>query len=245
MNSDPGCTVYELRQYTLHPNVRDTFVSLFDAELLEPQDAAGMPVLGQFRDLDRPDVFVWIRGFANMTTRHRALHAFYDGPVWAAHRDAANAMMLDSDDVLLLEPAEPSRALDRHADIGTRKSANATTSPAPTTTVLVAEICPLPPDNVDEYLHRWRISVAPLLRDGGSRPLPPLRTLHAVNTFPRLPVRDDICAALTITAFADRTAAEALLADPSYQAQAADLNQLASAPPQRLWLAPTTRSALR
>ena len=97
--------VIELRQYTLRPGTRDAFAALFDAELAEPQEAAGMRVLGQFRDLDRPDMFVWLRGFPDMEVRRRALHAFYDGPVWAAHRDAANGMMLDSDDVLLLEPA--------------------------------------------------------------------------------------------------------------------------------------------
>ena len=103
MTAVAECQVYELRQYTLCPHMRGDFEDLFDAELVEPQEAAGMRVLGQFRDLDRPDVFVWIRGFADLAARHRALHAFYDGPVWHAHRDAANAMMLDSDDVLLLD----------------------------------------------------------------------------------------------------------------------------------------------
>ena len=33
-----------------------------------------------------------------------------DGPVWAAHKAAANNMMLDSNDVLLLKPARPDTA---------------------------------------------------------------------------------------------------------------------------------------
>ncbi|MEU0397925.1 hypothetical protein ABZ208_35265 [Streptomyces sp. NPDC006208] len=37
-----------------------------------------------------------------MTRRRRSLEAFYTGPVWRKHRDAANATMIDSDDVLLL-----------------------------------------------------------------------------------------------------------------------------------------------
>src|SRR5690349_4070925 len=106
-----NCTVYELRQYTLHPGTRDTFVRLFETELLDTQDAAGPYVLGQFRDVNRPDVFVWVRGFADMQRRHQALTASYDGPVWAAHRAAANAMMIDSDDVLLLEPAADGQVL--------------------------------------------------------------------------------------------------------------------------------------
>lgn len=82
------CSVVELRQYTLHPGQRDTLVTLFERELIESQEAAGIRVLGQFEDLDRPDRFVWFRGFAGMAGRHAALTAFYGGPVWAEHRAA-------------------------------------------------------------------------------------------------------------------------------------------------------------
>jgi hypothetical protein len=71
--------VIALRQYTLRPGTRDAFVALFDAELAEPQKADGIRVLGQFRDLDRPDMFVWLRDFPDMEARRRALHGFYDG----------------------------------------------------------------------------------------------------------------------------------------------------------------------
>ncbi|WP_348642190.1 hypothetical protein [Mesorhizobium sp. B2-3-5] len=71
-----------------------------------------MTVIGQFRDLDRPDMFVWLRGFDSMDARKDALTAFYGGPIWAAHRDAANATMIDSDDVLLLKPAWAGAGLD-------------------------------------------------------------------------------------------------------------------------------------
>ena len=56
--------VVELRQYTLRPGQRDVLIGLFDREFVESQEAAGMAIVGQFRDLDDPDRFVWIRGFA-------------------------------------------------------------------------------------------------------------------------------------------------------------------------------------
>ncbi|MDQ4053749.1 MAG: NIPSNAP family protein [Actinomycetota bacterium] len=96
--------VVELRQYTLKPGRTDDLIDLFDRELVETQEACGMWVLGQFRDLDRPDRFVWLRGFPDMDTRREALTAFYTGPVWKEHGPAANDAMIDSDDVLLLEP---------------------------------------------------------------------------------------------------------------------------------------------
>ena len=97
--------VIELRQYTLHAGRRDTLIELFEHAFIEPQEAAGMRVLGTFRDLDDADRFVWLRGFVDMASRAPTLAAFYGGPAWQRHRDVANATMVDSDNVLLLRPA--------------------------------------------------------------------------------------------------------------------------------------------
>jgi NIPSNAP len=106
------CHVVELRQYTLRPGQRDVLVELFDREFVESQEAVGMELIGQFRDLDRPDRFVWIRGFPDMERRREALAAFYGGPVWKAHAAAANATMIDVNDVLLLRPVAPSTGFE-------------------------------------------------------------------------------------------------------------------------------------
>ena len=102
--------VVELRRYTLRPGQRDTLVELFDANFVESQEAVGIDLIGQFRELDDPDVFTWIRGFRSMEERARGLADFYDGETWHAHSRAANATMVDSDDVLLLRPARPDSA---------------------------------------------------------------------------------------------------------------------------------------
>src|SRR5438034_1313450 len=99
------CPVVELRQYTLHPGKRDVLIDLFDREFVESQEELGIKIIGQFRDLNDPNRFVWLRGFRDMPSRAEALKAFYGGPVWKAHREAANATMIDSDNVLLLRPA--------------------------------------------------------------------------------------------------------------------------------------------
>ena len=67
-------SVLELRQYTLHPGRRDDLIALFEREFIEPQEAAGIAVLGTFRDLDAPDRFVWLRGFADMPARAHGDH---------------------------------------------------------------------------------------------------------------------------------------------------------------------------
>lgn len=97
--------VFELRQYTMHPGKLDTLLELFEREFLAAQEAVGMRVNGYFRDADDPDRFVWFRSFPDMATRKEALTRFYSGEVWLANRNAANATMIDSDDVLLLRLA--------------------------------------------------------------------------------------------------------------------------------------------
>ena len=98
--------VIELRQYQMHPGQRDVLIELFEREFIEPQQALGIDVVGIFRDLDDPDRYVWLRGFADMASRPAALAGFYDGPVWQRHRTAANATMIASDNVLLLRPTD-------------------------------------------------------------------------------------------------------------------------------------------
>ncbi|MFG1647756.1 NIPSNAP family protein [Amycolatopsis sp. NPDC049252] len=96
--------VLELRRYTLHPGRRDELIELFEREFVDPQEAAGAHLFGLFRVPSSPDEFLWLRGFRSMTARKQALEAFYFGPVWKEHREAANATMIDSDNVLLLRP---------------------------------------------------------------------------------------------------------------------------------------------
>ncbi|MGG5258506.1 hypothetical protein [Phycicoccus avicenniae] len=102
--ADRSPALLELRQYLLREDARDTLVRLFDDELVEPQEACGMEVLGQLRDVDHARRFVWLRGFGGPDERTAALTRFYGGPVWQAFRDRANATMVDSDDVLQLRP---------------------------------------------------------------------------------------------------------------------------------------------
>ena len=107
MNPAATFGVVELRRYALHPGGRDFLIPLFEREFIESQESCGMVPIGHYRDLDDPNSFVWFRGFADMETRRGALEAFYTSPAWMDHRDAANATMVDSDNVLLLRGARP------------------------------------------------------------------------------------------------------------------------------------------
>jgi hypothetical protein len=173
--------VVELRQYTLHPGRREELIALFEREFVEPQEACGMRLLGLFRDLGADNRFVWLRGFAGMAQRAAALGAFYGGPVWRAHRDAANATMVDSDDVLLLRP---SVALLTMAAPSPRRGV-----PPPDGRV-AATICPLRAPADDALRRQVSDRVLTALAAAGATPLAVFESESAPNTFPRLPVRE-------------------------------------------------------
>lgn len=221
--------IVELRQYTLHPQRRDALIDLFDREFVESQEAEGMSVMGQFRDLDDPDRFVWLRGFADMASRARGLQGFYGGPVWAAHRDAANATMIDSDDVLLLRPAWQGAGLAHdpvhrtgHAggkvDI-TIFSLNDAARPA------LLDVC--------------RERMTSVLRRDGVLAQGWYVTETSPNNFPRLPVREGENVLVVVAVF------KALLEGGRWQRDVASaLSQWLNKPPHSMKLVPTSRSAI-
>jgi NIPSNAP len=178
------CAVVELRQYTLKPGQRDTLIDLFERHFIESQEAAGMTLVGQLRDRRRDDRFVWLRGFANMEARHKALESFYGGPVWAAHRNEANATMLETNDVLLLRPARPELAF--RLDDATR----ATRSDGRGAVTVLAGVYQMPQPVDAQTVARFERQVAPLLQGHGVRLEGVFITEPSPNTFTKLPVRE-------------------------------------------------------
>lgn len=159
-------------------------IDLFDAKLVEPREAAGMRIIGQFRDLDRPDRFVWLRGFREMDERARSLAEFYGGPVWRTHRQAANATMLDTDDVLLLRPARPGSAF--RFDGSTRPAgADGDGEGLVEATILYLDGKAKTSAAVDLFEQ----AIAPAVSENGGTMLGYFVTEPSENTFPSLPVR--------------------------------------------------------
>ncbi|MBJ3811926.1 NIPSNAP family protein [Streptomyces flavofungini] len=235
--------VVELRQYTLRPGRRDELIELFDREFVETQEATGMSVLGQFRDLDDPDRFVWLRGFEDMAARHRALTAFYGGPVWAEHGPRANATMADSDDVLLLRPVPA--ANDLTVSPAERPRAGA---PAPDRFVSAA-VWSFPPGRSDGVA-LIQDGLLPVLQSTGPAPLAVLTTEAAPNTFTRLPVRTGENVAVVLTSYPDERAQRRHVAEVRAHPVARDevlpgIERKQIAAPQVLRLAPTGRSLIR
>jgi hypothetical protein len=234
------CAVVELRQYTLRPGRRDDLVTLFDREFVETQEAVGMKVLGQFRDLGSPDRFVWLRGFADMESRRRGLQAFYGGPVWERHGPAANATMLDSDDVLLLRPAW------RGSVVRPREPRPPRDATTPVAGLLDLVVFPLREPASAALLALARERLDPCLTAGGAQQTAWYVTDPSPNDFPRLPVREDVQVLVGIALFEDQQVFDRFVQGGAWAREAAPLlAPFLAGPPQALRLAPTARSALR
>jgi len=242
MNSTPvESSVVELRRYRLHPGARDTLIDLFDREFVETQEAVGMAVIGQFRDLDDANSFVWLRGFPDMPSRAEALGAFYGGPVWARHREEANRTMINSDNVLLLRPARHGSGFalpERRSDVHARDLPQG---------LVIATICHLAPRTEEPFVDFFAAVLAPQLVAASAKILASFVTERSPNTFPRLPVREGETAFAWFCGFVSLASYEAhLTALARSQAWTADaLPEM----DRRIWrrnevlrLAPTSRS---
>ena len=235
-------SVLELRQYTLHPGRRDELIALFEREFVESQEAAGIRLIATFRDLDDPDRFVWMRGFPDMAARADALGAFYGGPAWKRHRDAANATMIDSDDVLLLRPLGCDQGLQ--AALQPRLPAGAT---RPDGGVFTITVCPLREPATEALVHAFDQCVHPWWVGVGGDLLACWVTESTANNVPRLPVREGEPVLAWLTRFDDEDTQQrhAALLRASGCLERPEWRAHLSGEAAQLRLAPTPRSALR
>jgi quinol monooxygenase YgiN len=74
--------LFELRQYRLHPGQRERFVELMETEIIPFQVAKGMVILGSFTAADDPDLYVWLRRFADEEELERLYRDVYQSEHW-------------------------------------------------------------------------------------------------------------------------------------------------------------------
>ena len=227
------CAVLELRQYTLKPGQRDVLIGLFYDKFVAGQEDASMTIVGQFRDLDAPDRFVWLRGFAGMPQRKRALEAFYGGPVWQGNRSTANGTMIDSDNVLLLRPATTSSGFSLHGLTRDQRP----------TGLVVAYLHYLRQPAEASVMQNLERRLRSTLQASGAQLHAMLVSEHSENTFTALPVRLGEEVLVWVAGFADQSAYDAQRVALEDIAKA--LEPLESSPAERLHLSPTSQSLLR
>jgi quinol monooxygenase YgiN len=244
MSKSTYSPIVELRQYTLHEGRRDELIELFDREFVETQEAVGMQVIGQFYDLDDPNRFVWLRGFNDMFAREQSLNTFYSGPIWKAHRDAANGTMIDSDNVLLLRPARPTSGFSRQNGHRPPLGSHAKQAGFMTATIYYSK---KPVDS--DFINYFENTIHPILMETDALLLAYFVTEDGPNTYPRLPVREGEHVFVWFAGFQDQDAYEHHLAELDQsklwsQEISKFLKRRLIRKPEVLRLTPTPRSRL-
>jgi hypothetical protein len=237
MTAATHSAIVELRQYAMKPGGRDVLLDIFERHFIESQEAVGMKVIGHFRDLDDPDRFVWLRGFTDMGARGTALEIFYTSELWKEHRDAVNATLVDSENVLLLRPAHPESGfpagMRREEDDGGERCG-----------VVIVTVYPLAAPANDELSALFEQELKPQLLDAGATVAAAFVTEPSENNFPGLPIREGENVFVSVARFPGLFAHEALESSPGWRATARELGGRVAAPPQTLRLEPSRRSEL-
>ena len=224
---------FELRQYAMKPGRRDELITLFERAFVETQEAAGIRLIGLFRDLDQPDRFVWMRGYPDQAARRPALNAFYNSDHWFAHRAATNATMTCSDDVLLLRPLSSALAPDVAAAVPTGER--------PGIGVVMLGVHRLNGPH-DPLAETFRTTLAGALAEAGVPVGTAGITDPTPNSFPRHPVREGEWVLVWLSRQPDERAADAALARARTDPRLAPLFATTL---QLLRLRPTARSRLQ
>ncbi|HEV7893854.1 MAG TPA: NIPSNAP family protein [Pyrinomonadaceae bacterium] len=185
--------VLELRNYVTRPGQREKFISYFETNFIDSQNAIGGYILGQFRVKDADDNFFWIRGFNDMSSRSRYLPEFYRGSFWKEHRSYANDMLLNNDNVYLLKPLSLSEDLPGAAvnsnEFGKKKG------------LLVIDYY-VANTRLKELIEFFKSKYLPLLKSNDVSTTSWVSELTE-NDFPGLPVFQDKNLLVTITPFKD------------------------------------------
>ncbi|MFN8413424.1 MAG: NIPSNAP family protein [Anaerolineales bacterium] len=200
--------IVELRMYTLRKNRRDELIELFEREFIESREAVGIQVLGQFRDIDNPKGFVWLQGFNDMSARAQSLNAFYTSPIWMANRDAANATIIDSGNVLLLHPIHPTAGFDLHP--GKRPPQGNTN---PQNGFVAVNIYYFSKPVSSDFINFFENTIQPALITTGAYPLASFVTEDSPNTYPRLPIREGEHVFVYFSGFRDEEAYQSHLVE--------------------------------
>ncbi len=74
--------IIEMRTYKTKPGKRSQFLEIFRSNSIPAHTEIGMKILGPFLSLEDPDIFFWMRGFPDVSSREPMKAKFYEGELW-------------------------------------------------------------------------------------------------------------------------------------------------------------------
>jgi hypothetical protein len=231
--------VIELRRYTIVDGERERFARYFETYFAEAFEQLGAIAFGHFCERRNPACFTWLRGYKDLDARATVNAAFYFGPLWKEHRATMNALMTDSDNVLLLRPSTPDRGIPVLPAVDPVDEAVGARG------VVAAQIFAVRPEGVDALARQAEPSFAGY-RAAGAREAGVLVTLDVPNNFPLHPIRTDGPFLVWLGVFADdQTLQQWFEPLAAAAAQSLAASGLLRGAPELVVLDPAARSRLR
>lgn len=230
--------VVEFRRYTIKEGKREEFIKYFETYFPEAFEQLGALALGQFRERGNDSRFIWLRGFHNMSDRPIINSAFYFGPLWREHGLTMNALMTDSDNVLLLRPLLP------ETEMTILLAVDPVAEERGATGVAIAQIFALKNQPDVTSSAKLRSALAASGRSG-MREAGILVTLDKPNNFPQLPVRTDGPFLVWLGMVKDEENLTAALKTMHRAGDELAAQGFLREPPEVIVLEPTPRSRLR
>jgi len=231
--------VVEFRRYVTSDGELAHFVKYFDAYFPEAFEQLGAMVFGQFTERGRPNHFTWLRGFHDINARPIIDAAFYYGPLWREHRIKVNAILPDSDNVMLLRPLHPDQG------ITVLPAVDPVTEEDGARGIVVAQIFAVKKGSEEAFAKEAEIAFA-AYRIEGVHPAGVLVTLDVPNNFPQLPIRTDGPFLVWLGVSKDETTLERRLAPILTSVETSLVaGGLLRSTPERVVMDPTPRSRLR
>jgi hypothetical protein len=229
----------EFRRYVTKGGERAHFAKYFDTYFPEAFEQLGAMVFGQFLDRDNPDHFTWLRGFKDISARPVVNSAFYYGPLWKEHRLKVNAILPDSDNVMLLRPLHTDRGITVLPAVDPVVEENGAQG------VVVAQIFAVTKGREEAFAKQAEAAFA-RYRIAGVHEAGVLVTLDVPNNFPQLPIRTDGPWLIWLGVIKDNATLQASF-DSLMKAMEKSLTDtgLLRGAPERLVMDPTPRSRLR
>jgi hypothetical protein len=95
--------IVEMRTYKTKPGKRAEFLEIFRSKSIPAHDEIGMKILGPFLSVEDPDVFFFMRGFPDLTSREPMKAKFYEGELWKNDLENILMPMLEKYEAVLVE----------------------------------------------------------------------------------------------------------------------------------------------
>jgi hypothetical protein len=231
--------VVEFRRYVTADGELAHFVKYFDAYFPEAFEQLDAMVFGQFTERGHSNRFTWLRGFHDINARPIVNAAFYYGPLWKEHRLKVNAILPDSDNVLLLRPLHADRG------ISALPAVDPVTEERGAQGIVVAQIFAVKKGS-EEAFAKQAEAAFDAYRIEGVHPAGVLVSLDVPNNFPQLPIRADGPFLVWLGVVGDEATLDRRLAPILTSAERAlATGGLLRDAPERVVMDPTPRSRLR